>query len=48
MMGLTLYRWSGVCAEPGEEEGDVRAADGDNDAPVVVDGGAGGDIWEVK
>ena len=48
MMDLTLYRRSGVCAEPGEAERDARAADGDNDAPVVVDGGAGGDVREVK
>ena len=47
-MGLTLYRLSAVCAEPGEEQGDARAADGDNDTPVVVDGGAGGDVREVK
>ena len=49
MMGLTLYRWSGVCVEPGEEEGDACEADGDNDASVVADGGGGGgDVREVK
>ena len=47
-MGLTLYRRSGVCAEPDGED-DTCAADGDDDALVVIDdGGGGGDVREVK